>query len=375
VGGVRTLVVSDLHLGKLESTDLLRREDLRAPLLECLETADRCVILGDGLELREAPHRTVADVAAPFFAAVGQALGRDGELLLLAGNHDHGLAGGWIDGRLQTEEAGFLGLEQRYPAAHSGPLAERLAEAARPARLELAYPGVWLRDDVYAVHGHYADVHATVPTFERLAVGAMARYVVPLPGDGAAPDDYEAVLAPLYAWMHALTQRSGQTMISRGAGASARTWTAMTQAGRHRRPVRTLALRGGYAAVVAALNGLGLGPLQRDLSPTALRRGYLHGCQEVVRRLALDGPGHVLWGHSHRAGPWPGDDPAEWTAPRGARIMNAGSWVYQPHFLSPEPNGSPYWPGTAILVDDDGPPRLLRLLGDRGHDVLKPRRA
>ena len=54
----------------------------------------------------------------------------------------------------------------------------------------------------------------------------------------------------------------------------------------------------------------------------------------------------------------------------GARIVNTGSWVYQPHFLTPEPNDSPYWPGTAVLVDDDGPPRLVRLLGDRGHEEL-----
>jgi hypothetical protein len=372
---LRTLVISDLHLGRTDRHDLLRREDLREPLLEALADVDRLVILGDGLELREAPHREAADVAAPFFAAVGEALGPDGELLVLAGNHDHGLAAGWIDSRLQTEDAGFLKLEQRYAPPEAGPLAERLAAAARPARFQLAYPGAWLRDDVYAIHGHYADVHATVPTFERLAVGAMARWVVRLPGEGAAPDDYEAVLAPLYAWMHALTQRSGHAMISAGAGASARTWTALTAASRRRRPVRTLALRGGYVTAVAALNALGLGPLQRDLSPTALRRGYLHGFHEVARRLGLGGAGHILWGHSHRSGPWPGDDPAEWTAPGGARLVNAGSWVYQPHFLTPEPNGSPYWPGTAILVEESGPPRLVRLLGDRGHDILTPRPA
>ena len=77
---------------------------------------------------------------------------------------------------------------------------------------------------------------------------------------------------------------------------------------------------------------------------------------------------HVIWGHSHRSGPWPGDDAAEWTAATGAQILNTGSWVYQPHFLSPHPNGSPYWPGTAVIVDEDGPPRLVRLLGERGHD-------
>ena len=58
----------------------------------------------------------------------------------------------------------------------------------------------------------------------------------------------------------------------------------------------------------------------------------------------------------------------------GARILNTGSWVYQPHFLSPEPNGSPYWPGTAVIVDDEGPPRLVRLLGERGHDVAQAAR-
>jgi hypothetical protein len=371
---VRTLVVSDLHLGRADGHDLLRRAELREPLLEALAGVDRLVILGDGLELREAPHRAAAEIAAPFFAAAGRALGPDGELLVLAGNHDHGLAAGWIDARLQTEAAGFLRLEQRYAPRDAGPLAERLAAAARPARLELAYPGVWLRDDVYAIHGHYADVHATVPTFERLAAGAMARYFTGPPGDRAAPDDYEAVLAPLYGWMHALAQRSAHGTVSRGAGASARTWSALTAADRHRRPLRTLVLGTGYAAAVAALNAAGIGPVERDLSPAALRRGYLYGIREVLRRLDVRAA-HVLWGHSHRSGPWPGDTLAEWTAAAGARIVNAGSWVYQPHFLTAEPNRSPYWPGTAIVVEDSGPPRLVRLLGDRGHAELRPRPA
>ena len=32
----------------------------------------------------------------------------------------------------------------------------------------------------------------------------------------------------------------------------------------------------------------------------------------------------------------------------GSRIVNTGSWIYQPHFLSGTPNASPYWPGTAV---------------------------
>ena len=44
---MRTLVVSDLHLGSTRGADLLRRPELRAPLLEEVARHDRLVILGD----------------------------------------------------------------------------------------------------------------------------------------------------------------------------------------------------------------------------------------------------------------------------------------------------------------------------------------
>ncbi|RKQ94006.1 calcineurin-like phosphoesterase family protein [Solirubrobacter pauli] len=360
---MRTLVVSDLHLGRAERSDLLRRPELQEPLLDALDQVDRLVILGDGLELREAAHRDAVRIALPFFTALGKRLGPDRELIITSGNHDHGLAAGWIDARLQTEPAGFLGFEQHF-GAHT-PIAELLVEAARPARVRFAYPGLWLREDVYAFHGHYADVHATVPTFERILVGAMAKWIAPLP-DPTTPDDYEAVLSPLYAWLNALAQRADNSIVAKGGGASSRSYKALT---RERTP-RSLALRTGYRGAVRTLNAVGLGPLQVNLSPTALRRGYLTGIAEVVQRLRIPAE-HVIWGHSHRSGPWPTDDLAEWTV-NGTRIHNTGSWTYQPHFLGPEPNGSPYWPGTAILVEDDGPPRLLRLLGERTHADLRP---
>ncbi|MEO8688670.1 MAG: hypothetical protein ABI611_10675 [Solirubrobacteraceae bacterium] len=370
---MRTLVVSDLHLGSTRDADLLRRADLRAPLLEAVARHDRLVILGDAVELREALQRDVAEIAASVFADLGRALGPDGELLLVGGNHDHGLVAGWIDGRLQTEPPGFLGLEQRIAPADAGLLAAKLAALAAPARVELAYPGVWLRDDVYAIHGHYSDLHTTVPTFERLAAGAMGRWVVHLPERDASADAYEAALAPIYAWMHALVQRSQNGPLTGGAGASARAWVALTGEGRRTHPLRAAGLGAGYAAAVAAINGVGLGPIDRNLSGQALRRGGLFGMREVLRRLGVTAP-WVLWGHSHRAGPWPRDDLSEWTTPAGTQMLNSGSWVYQPHFLTGGANQSPYWPGTAISVGDDGPPELIRLLGDRGHDDLRPAR-
>ena len=93
--------------------------------------------------------------------------------------------------------------------------------------------------------------------------------------------------------------------------------------------------------------------------------------REVLRGSASRAP-WVLFGHTHRAGPWPRDDRSEWTTPAGTRLINTGCWVYQPHFLAGAPSQSPYWPGTAIRVTDDGPPELVRLLGDRGHDELRP---
>ena len=238
--------------------------------------------------------------------------------------------------------------------------------------MRLAYPGVWLREDVYAIHGHYADLHATVPTFERLAAGAMARWAVTLPEQGATPDDYEAVLAPLYAWIHALTQRADRAVVSAGAGASSRAWVALGGRGRRRppsaRPRCGAGLRGG--------GGRPQRPRGRAGRPRPLgrRRCGAAACaasREVLRRLGVGAP-HVVWGHSHRSGPWPGDDAAEWATAAGGRILNTGSWVYQPHFLTPQPNASPYWPGTAVRLEDGGPPRLVRLLGDLGHAELRP---
>jgi hypothetical protein len=199
----------------------------------------------------------------------------------------------------------------------------------------------------------------------------MSRFVTPLPEHGATPDDYEAVLAPLYAWMLALTQRRRDSIVRSGSSHSARAWVALRNG---RKSPRGMALRAGFSGAVAAVNLVGVGPVRRDITGAGLRRGSLHGVGEALRRLGVTAP-HVVFGHSHRSGPWPGDDLSEWTAPTGSRLMNTGSWVYQRHFLTDAPNESPYWPGTAIVVEDEGPPELIRLLGDRSLRELAPPRA
>ena len=83
----------------------------------------------------------------------------------------------------------------------------------------------------------------------------------------------------------------------------------------------------------------------------------------------------MVFGHTHRAGPLPGDREAEWRGAGGARLVNAGCWTYDAVFLTSTPGESPYWPGTCVLVEDGSPPTppvLKRLLLDRTHAELAP---
>jgi len=69
---MRTLIVSDLHLGSLSQSDLLRRAELRAPLMEAVAEVDRVVLLGDVLELRHGPTRDALAASRPFFEDLGR---------------------------------------------------------------------------------------------------------------------------------------------------------------------------------------------------------------------------------------------------------------------------------------------------------------
>lgn len=335
-----------------------------------LAGVERLVLLGDTLELRQGPPREALAVAGPLVAELGAALGSAGEIVLVPGNHDHALAAPWLARRAQGAAAAPLGLEQTVEHLPGEPLA-RLAEAARPATLRASYPGSWLRPDVYATHGHYLDAHITVPTFERLGVGAMGLLAGPLPAR-ATPADYEARQAPLYAWLDAVAQA---TPAGRGAGAhgsSAQLLRSLSGGRtRGRRTARLAALRVGASLAIAAANRAGLGPLQTDLSSLELRRASLRALEDVLARLDVRAE-HVLFGHTHRAGPWPHDDAREWRTAAGARLWNTGSWVYERSYLTRRPGESPYWPGVVLELDAAGPPRLRSLFGYRSHADLAP---
>src|SRR5712692_2666831 len=188
---MRTLLISDLHLGSLSGSDLLRHSELRAPLLEAAAHADRAVLLGDVLELRHGPPREALAAAREFFEELGRALaGR--ELVVVAGNHDHAIIEPWLSRRGEQVLPAALELEQLIAPAEASPMLQRIAEWASPARALAAYPGLWVRADVYATHGHYLDCHLTVPTLERISVGAMSRLLGRHPESFQSVEDYEA---------------------------------------------------------------------------------------------------------------------------------------------------------------------------------------
>jgi hypothetical protein len=398
---MRTLILSDLHLGGTSRSDLLRRPELREPLLAAAADADRVVLLGDVLELRHGPPREALAAAREFFEALGRVLAGK-ELVLVAGNHDHALIEPWLARRAELPEPEPLGVEQLLEPAEASPMVARLAEWAAPASVRFAYPGLWIRPDVYAMHGHYLDCHLTIPTIERLSVGVMSRLLGRRADSFASVSDYEAVTAPVYAWRHAVA-RDARTGDGLNGIATVHAWRALGGGGegsgsadassrngtRHRVRARRAELTAitreraivrGFPLAVAALNRAGIGPLKAEISSAELRGAGLRAMGEVAAHLGL-GDAYVVFGHTHRAGPLAHDDVREWHRPPalpgaapGARLVNVGCWTYDSIFLTATPGESPYWPGTVALVDDDdGPPVLRRLLLDRTHDELARR--
>ena len=71
---MRTLVISDLHLGARNDVDVLRRPAAQQALLGALDGVDRLVVLGDLLELRHGPMHDALEAARPVLKAVGETL-------------------------------------------------------------------------------------------------------------------------------------------------------------------------------------------------------------------------------------------------------------------------------------------------------------
>jgi predicted phosphodiesterase len=352
---VTTAVLSDLHVGAVTKHSVAARPRSLEALAERLTGVEHVVLLGDVLELRETPLRQALTEAEPVFRTLGATVG-DGRVTIVPGNHDHHLATPLLEEH-RLGPGGALPVETVTPAPPGGPLA-LIAEWLRPAELHVAYPGIWLRPDVFATHGHYLDLHNTVPTLECLGVSATERVLGGAPAGGRTPDDYEAALAPLYTLTFSLAQARRPRRATRGG--SAAIWQRIGGSGGRPTPSGRV-LAAAIPLAVAGLNRAGLGPFRPELTGEELRRAGLAAMVAAAERLGA-GAATVLFGHTHRSGPWPGDDVAEWALPGGGRLINTGSWVADDAFAPAGGGVNPYAPGTCVFLGDDGPPQLERLL-------------
>jgi hypothetical protein len=332
---MRTLVISDLHLGIRLGRDVLRRPRVLEALLEALRDVDRLVLLGDVVELLESRPAQAMEVAEPVLRAIGAQMGSQREVIVVPGNHDIALLRPW----LRTHGIAPH-LDARIPA-DATPQMRRLTDSLAPARVRVHYPGIWLSDAVWATHGHYLDRHLLPESGYGIARGLLGR----LPRDGAQPADYERAGGPSLTRLEAALTRWLPRPLAAAIDDVAELLRAATMPGLHRHVLRRR---------IAPLTALLLGAQMRRASIPALAR--------VVHRLGADAD-WVVFGHVHRCGPLPGDDLRRWRGPGGRpAIANTGSWVYEPLLLHRARPPHPYWPGGAIVVEDGRAPRAVGLL-------------
>ena len=368
-----TALISDLHLGAGNGSDVLRRKPMIDRLLEATADVDRLVLLGDVLELRERRLGVALDSARPFFEAVGEAFaGR--EVVLVPGNHDHRLLGQWLERSRDGERPAEL--DERVDAPH--PAVRSIEDWLGEARLDVRYPGVWVREDVYATHGHYLDSHVTMPTIERLTVAAVDRLGGRPTGKRTTPHDYEEIHAPVYDLIFNLAQ-GGRSLTGKSDGAptAMRIWELMGGASGRARTLQGKLL--GSALIPAALRGMeraGFGDFTRDFSTGEIGRAGVEAMHVVVERLGIEAD-HVVFGHIHRRGALLMDDGRRSSDPiwerNGTTLHNTGNWLYVEGLLGRAVPQSPFWPGSMVVVPDSGPPELRELLTDVDREVLAGR--
>jgi hypothetical protein len=338
---VRTLVISDLHLGNRRHDDVLRLEEVRERLLAAVAGAERLVLLGDTVELaHRQPRRTMA-AAAPVLRELGRALGPEREVILVPGNHDAPLLRAWA-----LAQGSRLEVCHAVPPEAS-PALERLISWLAPARVRVSYPGVWLGEGVWASHGHYLD-HHLLPDSAFGVLRPPSHDVHP-----GSPMEYER--------LHRRGGRSREPLPVR----------LMT------RPVATAmqSVLEPLRVVPRMLLNTGMAPVTARVLDVQMRRSATPAMTRVVTQLGIDAD-WVLFGHVHRRGPigdepWPGGGGGGGGG-GGARLVNTGAWLYEPLLVDRASAPHPYWPGGAIVLDDGQPPRSVGLLDDVGAEQLHP---
>ncbi|MGH2857387.1 MAG: metallophosphoesterase [Solirubrobacteraceae bacterium] len=324
-----TLVISDLHLGSRARHDVLRIAGAQERLLAAIDGVQRLVLLGDTVELVTRHPRRALSLAEPVIRALGRRLGPEREVIVVPGNHDAALARSWVLAQGRSLRP-CTEVSSEASAALSA-----LAAWLNPARMSVSYPGVWLGERIWATHGHYLDRHLLPDS----SIG-LPRPVFGRPTH-ADPIDYEhgrkrgrGAREPL-----------GSRLLSRPVGTILEASADL---------VRVMAV----PHVPRLLMNRGLAPVTARVIDSQMRHAAVPAMARVARRLGIDAD-WVLFGHVHRRGPI-GDE--AWPADGAMRLVNTGSWVYDPLLLDRATPPNPYWPGGAVLLRDGAAPQSVGLL-------------
>ena len=336
---MRTLIISDLHLGNRSGRDVLRRPAPLEGLLRAIDSVDRLVLLGDTIELMTRSPRSSMTVAEPVLRQLGRRLGPDREVILIAGNHDAPLVRRWA-----IERGRELGLDERVEPSVTRALA-RVTSWLAPAVVTVRYPGAWLEDGVWVTHGHYLDRHLLPESAFGLPRGRLRTA-----GGHASPFDYER------ARRRRRGSRSPQRLLSRFAARPLATTLELSS---------ELLRSATVPRLPVMLQRVRLAPLTAMVIDAQMRHASLPAMEHVVKRLGV-GADWVVFGHVHRTGPLDGEP---WRDGE-TRLLNCGSWLYEPLLLDRASPPHPYWPGGAVLLESGRAPRALGLLDDLGPNEL-----
>jgi UDP-2,3-diacylglucosamine pyrophosphatase LpxH len=342
--GLRTLVISDLHLGNRARHDVLRRPAPLARLLEALDDVDRLVLLGDLAELiTRSPRRSLA-AAEPVLRALGTRMGSGREVILVPGNHDAPLIRAWA--RAQGAQ---LGIADTVDPNVTRALA-RVVSWLGPSRVRVHYPGVWLTERIWATHGHYLDHHL------------IPQSPIGLPRGPLAHRPARAALALEYERGRIRSHHSRDALLTRAL----------------QRPLTTLAELAAELARAAMLPHVPrmlmrarLAPVTAAIIDVQMRHAALSALARVLARLGVQAD-WVVFGHVHRLGPLSSDRQTHWRAgDDGPRLLNSGSWLYDPLLVDRARAPHPYWPGGAVLIESGSEPRAVGLLDDLAPGDLR----
>jgi UDP-2,3-diacylglucosamine pyrophosphatase LpxH len=305
-------VISDLHLGQGGGVSVLTRPRPLAKLIEALDQHDRLVLLGDTVEMQEANPKQAFAVAEPVIRAIAEVLGEDKQVVIVAGNHDHTLVSKWAFGIGRELER-----ENLVPADASTWLA-RLVSWFDATQVEVHYPGLWLGDGIWATHGHYLN-HYLRPA-SSVGLYSPAAAVKP-----ATPAQIEYVAGGPRKLPHLRDGMPPERWIDRHL------------------PKR-------------------MAPVSSFLLDRQMQRHTLPAMLAVAQSLEVQAQ-YMIFGHVHRRGPRPDDDPARWSGADGKpQLLNTGSWRYEPVVVRGLDGAAPYWPGGAVSIGADGIPRSVGLL-------------